>query len=450
MFSTLPTRTRRRALALAAAGAVLAGTAACGTSGPSNSAGSGSGGSGSGGSGGRITVWTLQDTALNPVQKAGADAFNKTQTAASATIQTFVNDPYKQKLQTAIGSPQAPDVFLNWGGGNLGTYVSAGQVSDLSAALSADPAWKNAFLPSVLAAGEINGKYYGVPMEGVQPVSLFYNKQAFAKAGITSAPATWADLLADITALKGRGITPIALAGSQSWTELMWMEYLLDRVGGPDKFKAIAAGTPGAWSDPAVAQALGYIVDLVDAGAFGTNYGSVGQDSGGADALLSSGKAAMELMGSWEYGGQLATSPDFVKSGGLAWTDFPTVPNGQGDPKDVVGNPSNFFSITAKSGRQAGATAFLKTVSSPDYIAGLIKIGQVPAIAGLQAQLAAGANADFTTFVYGQVQNAPSFTQSWDQALSPAAAQTVLLNLQKVFNRQETPQQFVSAVSSGS
>lgn len=336
------------------------------------------------------------------------------------------------------------------GGTTRRALAVAAAGADLSDALSSDAAWKSAFLPSVLAAGQINGKYYGVPMEGVQPVSLFSNKAAFAKAGITAAPATWADLLADVAALKAKGVTPIALAGSQAWTELMWMEYLLDRVGGPSKFQAIVAGTPGAWADPAVTQALQYIVDLVDAGAFGTNYGSVGQDSGGADALLSSGKAAMELMGSWEYGGQLAGSPQFVKSGNLAWTDFPSVPNGQGDPKDVVGNPSNFFSISAKSGQVAGATAFLKTVTSPDYVSGLIKIGQVPAIAGLESQLASDPNADFTTFVYGQVQNAPSFTQSWDQALSPAVAQTLLLNLQKVFNKQQTPAQFVTALSSGS
>lgn len=232
-------RRTTRVLALAAAGAVLAGTAACGTSGPSNSNSSNANANAAApakGGTGKITVWTLQDTALNPVQKAQTDAFNKAQSAVSATIQTFVNDPYKQKLQTAIGSPQAPDVFLNWGGGNLATYVTAGQVADLSDALNSDSTWKSAFLPSVLAAGQIDGKYYGVPMEGVQPVSLFYNKTEFAKAGITAAPATWADLLTDVAALKAKGVTPIALAGSQAWTELMWMEYLLDRVGGPLKF----------------------------------------------------------------------------------------------------------------------------------------------------------------------------------------------------------------------
>lgn len=430
-----PRRPVVRLLAPAVAGAVLLSTAACGTSGPAGS------------SAGSLTVWTLQDSALNPVQKQEISAFNSAQSGTTATMQTFVNDPYKQKLQTAIGSPQAPDVFLNWGGGNLATYVQAGDVTDLSSALAANPTWKNAFLPSVLAGGEIDGKYYGVPMEGVQPVSLFYNKSVFAKAGITAAPATWPELLTDVSALKAKGVIPIALGGSESWTELMWLEYLLDRIGGPTKFAAIAANKPGAWQDPAVTQALTDIVQLIDAGGFGTAYASVTQDDGAADALMSSGKAAMELMGSWEYAGQLATTPSFVKTGDLAWAAFPSVPGGTGDPKDVVGNPSNFFSVSAKDTDTKDAVAFLKTVTSPDYIKNLIGIGQIPAVAGLGSQLAAGPNATFTTYVYDQVQNAPSFTQSWDQALSPAAAQTLLNNLQQVFDKQETPAQFVSALS---
>ncbi|MEE4543349.1 extracellular solute-binding protein [Streptomyces sp. V4-01] len=428
--------TTRSAVTAVSAALVLAATAtACGSGGP--------GGSGSGG--GRVTVWSLQDTALNPVQKDSISAYNAAAKGPRVSMQTFVNDPYKQKLQTALGSPNAPDVFLNWGGGNLSTYVSSGDVADLSADL--DAAFRARFLPSVLAGGTVGGKVYGVPMEGVQPVALFSNKDVLARAGIAAPPASWQDLLDDVDAMKAAGVTPIALAGSQAWTELMWMEYLLDRVGGPQVFANIQAGRPGAWDDPAVATALTMIRTLVDRGAFGTNYGSVGQDSGGADALLAKGRAGMELMGSWEYAGQLATAPDFVQQGRLGWSAFPTVPNGKGDPKDVVGNPSNFFSVTAKSGERAAAVDFItRTVAAPSYVKDLISIGQVPAIAGIEEQLRTGPNAGYTTFVYGLVQQAPSFTQSWDQALDPATAQTLLTNLQKVFNKQSSPGQFVSAM----
>ncbi|MFD7919226.1 extracellular solute-binding protein [Streptomyces sp. NPDC059740] len=426
-------RVARTSVAATGLAALLLLATACGSSGPGTAGGS------------QMTVWGLQDTALNPVQKSTVKKYNDATDGAAASLQTFSNDPYKQKLQTALGSPNAPDVFLNWGGGNLSTYVKSGHVADLSGDLDAD--FRKKFLPSVFAGGEVGGKVYGVPMEGVQPVALFYNKDVFAKAGIKRAPATWKELLTDVDRMKAKKVTPIALAGSQSWTELMWLEYLLDRVGGPAKFQAIQQGKAGAWQDPAVLTSLQMIRDLVDRGAFGTNYGSVGQDSGGADALLAKGRAGMELMGSWEYAAQLATAPDFVKDGKLGFTTFPAVSGGKGDPKNLVGNPSNFFSVSAGSHHKSDAVDFVKkTVAAPDYVSKLISIGQVPGVAGIEKQLSTGPNAAYTTFVYDLVKQAPSFAQSWDQALAPKTAQTLLTNLQQVFNKQMSPKQFTEAM----
>ncbi|CAG6398349.1 extracellular solute-binding protein [Streptomyces cocklensis] len=426
--------TLRSAATVAAVTALALTATACGSS-----------SSGAPGSG-KVTLWTLQNDGVNPLQKVSIASYN-TAHKASVTMKTFVNDPYKQKLQSGLSGADAPDVFLNWGGGNLAGYVKAGDVADLSGRL--DDSFKKEFLPSVLDGGTIGGKVYGVPMEGVQPVALFYNKTVFAQAGIKEPPATWAQLLTDVDKLKAKHITPIALAGSQSWTELMWMEYLLDRVGGPEVFKAIEEGKPGAWEDPAVTTALSMIRDLVDRGAFGKKYSTVGQDSGGTYTLLSSGKAGMHLMGSWAYADMLTTAPSFVKGGHMGWAPFPTVPHGKGDPKDVVGNPCNYFSVTEKSDNKSGAVDFIEnTVAQPSYIADLLSIGHVPAIAGIKGQLMGGINPDYTVFIYGLVEDAPTFTQSWDQALPPATSATMLTDLQKVFNKLMTPKQFVQAMAS--
>jgi xylobiose transport system substrate-binding protein len=44
------------------------------------------------------------------------------------------------------------------------------------------------------------------------------------------------------------------------------------------------------------------------------------------------------------------------------------------------------------------------------------------------------------------VQKAPSFTQSWDQALGLTLGTPLLTEIQKLFNGQSSPEQFVSAV----
>jgi xylobiose transport system substrate-binding protein len=396
-------------------------------------------------SGGAVQVWALQDANNESIVRHGIAQFNA-QSGTKATLTTYANDSYKQKLQVSMGSPFAPDVFFNWGGGNLAQFVKANQVRDLSSALAVRPEVTERFLPSVLAVGKVNGKQYGLPMNGIQPVILFYNKRVFTEAGVQP-PKTFEDLLNLVELFKGRGITPIALAGSQGWTELMWLEYLLDRVGGADKFAAIAVGKPGAWRDPAVLQALAMCQDLAGRGAFGSNFASVNYDNTGASKLLATGKAAMHLMGSWDYLQQATSNPKFLARGELGWAAFPTVPGGQGDPKAVVGNPSNYFSVRSDSAAADTATRFLvDTLASDGYVADLIASGQVPAIRGVEDKLAGTANAAFTTFTYRLAATAPTFTQSWDQALSPSAGAELNTNLQKLFLADISPAEFVATM----
>ncbi|WP_407342742.1 extracellular solute-binding protein [Pengzhenrongella phosphoraccumulans] len=416
----------------------LVGLSGCGSSGPGTA-------SAQGGDGAELQLWTLQNEGINGVQQEAVDRYNEG-SDDKMVLSTYVNDPYKAKLQTAIGSPNAPSVFYNWGGGNLKGYVDAGQVTDLTAAFEASDV-KERFISSVVDVATIDGKVYGIPMQGVQPVSFYTNKDVLKAAGITEFPVTWTEFLAMIEQLKGAGVQPIALAGSQGWTELMYVEYFLDRIGGPEKFQAIAAGEDGAWTDPAVVRSMEMVQELVDAGAFGSNYAAVSYDNNGSQALLTSGKAAMELMGSWEVTSLNDAFPAFLEAGSLGWADFPAIEDGAGDPANIVGNPSNFYSVSARAADPKAATDFLLSqMASDEYVDGMIGVGQVPAIMGLEEKVNVGKFAEFNAFAYDRVLTAPVFTQSWDQALPAALSQTMLTNIQQVFNKQMSPQEFADAM----
>ncbi|MEU4157834.1 extracellular solute-binding protein [Actinoplanes sp. NPDC026670] len=426
---------KRRNLLVAVTAVAL--TAACGNSGPGTASGDA----------GKVQVWALEDAAVNPIATAGIQSFNAA-TGANVELTTYVNDAYKQKLQVAMGSPQAPDVFFNWGGGNLAQFVTAGQAEPLDDLIAKNPDLGAKFLPSVMDVGRIGGKQYGLPMIGVLPVVLFVNKDVFAAAGVQP-PTTYTELLSLIDTFKARGVTPIALAGSQGWTELMWLEYLLDRIGGAAKFQAIVDGAPGAWQDPAVVKSLEEIQNLVGRGAFGTNFASVNYDNQGASKLFATGKAAMHLMGTWDYSVQKDANPKFITDGKLGYVAFPAYEGGAGDPKSVVGNPSNYYSVNAASKNKDVATDFLaKTLTSDAYINGLIDAGQVPAVKGIEETLKARPNSEFTTFTYDLVAQAPSFTQSWDQALSPSISERLLTNLQKLFLDKISPADFAADMAS--
>lgn len=426
-------RSWKRPLTAMGFAVLLAVVTGCGTSGPADSGGGG------------IEIWALQDDVLNPIEQASVESFNAE--GGNASLETFGNDPYKQKLRVALGSPNAPDVFFNWGGGNLAEYVEADRVADLTEMLESNPDLKASFIPSVLEAAKIDGKYYGIPMRGMQPVVLFYNKAVFEKAG-AEPPETWNDLLKLVDTFKSEGVQPIALAGSQSWTELMWAEYLLDRIGGPEVFQNIREGKPDAWRQPAVLEAMTKIKELVDRGAFGDNFASVGYDVGGASTILAQGKAAMHLMGSWEYVNQLGQSPEFVEQGDLGWIPFPAVEGGQGDPDNVVGNPTNFYSVAADSDNLESAKEFVSTqLNDPEYVQALIDAGDVPAVTGVEEKLASAPNSEYTTWIYDQVQQAPNFQLSWDQDLPADEATFMLTQLQELFLGNLSPQAFADSLA---
>jgi xylobiose transport system substrate-binding protein len=400
-------------------------------------AGCGSGGD-SGGGGGSLTAYVYGDDSVK-IQQAAVDDFNKTAKVKVKLVSVPGTD-YVNKLRSAMGSPSAPDIFFNWGGGSIKPYVDAKQVVDLTSTIKNDPVLKDGFLPSVMTAGSLDGKLYGVPMRGMQPVMLFYNKTLFAKHKL-EAPETWEDLQKLIKTFKDKGITPFALAGADKWPELMWMEYLLDRIGGAEVFRKIQNGEAGAWEDPAVLKTAQTVKQLVDQGAFGKNFTSVDYGAG-APALFNKGKAAMHLMGSWEYPTQLGKAPEFAKND-LGWTGFPTVSGGVGDPANVVGNPANYWSINSRTKHKEEAIDFLKAMASEKYSQALVDNGEVPTSADASRMLSSAPNPEYAADQYTMVEKAPDFTLSWDQALVSKQATPLLTEISKLFAGKSTPEQFV-------
>lgn len=433
----------RRGVAAVAAGAVAVGLAACGGgAAPGESTGASTAGSGSGGA---ATAWALTGGSEEMFKKQ-FEQWNADHPDQQLSVEWFANDAFKEKIRTSVGSGNAPTLVYSWAGGTLADYVANDEVVDISEAVSGI---LERVIPSVAANGQIDGKTYAVPNTQSQPVVLYYNQDVLDAAGV-EVPTTYEELLTAVEALKADGVIPIALAGQSKWPELMYIQYLTDRIGGPEVFQRVLDGEPDAWSDPAILEALTKIQELADAGAFGNSLGSVTADANADVALVYTGKAAMILQGSWVYPTFLSDAPDLVSSGALGYMNFPQVEGGAGDPANIVGNPSNFWSVSASASPEAQATAteFLSTsVLSDASVDELLAIGTVPPISGLEDKIATADNSDYLSFVYGMVRDAPHFQLSWDQALPAAQAQPLLDNLSQIFLGQITPEQFVDAMN---
>jgi raffinose/stachyose/melibiose transport system substrate-binding protein len=452
---------RNRALAAVAIAAMTAtGAAACssGSSSSSSSAASSPAASSTSSSAptASITAWIVttasagQPSPSDAAEKALATAFDAAHPGDTVNIQFVNNDNYKTQIANAMTAGNEPQIFWTWGGGPLQQDITAGKVTPLATTseVSGGSSYLSQFLPSSLGAVTVNGEVYGIPIQGTQPVYFFYNKKVFSQYGL-SFPKTWAQLLSDVSVFKSHGVAPISLAGGSTWPELMFLEYLADRIGGPSVADAIQSNQANAWSNPAVTEALTDIQTLVKDGAFQTGYTTL-QDNGTNDALVYTGKAAMQLMGDWDISSILGEDASFVSSGQLGMGDFPTVAGGKGNAADLAGNTASYVAIStnATAAQKAVAEEFFQDeLASSAYAKAQVAAGEVPVTSGASADFS-GDLASFDTQIYTDVQNAPNFQYSWDQATTPGVSAEMLTDLSKLFALSMTPAAMESDLNS--
>lgn len=96
------------------------------------------------------------------------------------------------KMLTAVQAGNAP-CLGEVGYETLPSFAAAGALQDVTQYLSAD---QSQFAGWTWNQVTIEGKTYGVPVD-VAPMALLYNKTLFARYGVTTPPATWADYAAD-------------------------------------------------------------------------------------------------------------------------------------------------------------------------------------------------------------------------------------------------------------
>src|SRR6185312_8183980 len=98
--------------------------------------GSSGGGNGGGSSGGAVTV-TLWENATNggtgvAYFQNAANQFHVLHPNVTIKLQTIQNEDLDGKLQTALDSDSAPDIFLQRGGGKMLAEVKAGELQPLN------------------------------------------------------------------------------------------------------------------------------------------------------------------------------------------------------------------------------------------------------------------------------------------------------------------------------
>jgi raffinose/stachyose/melibiose transport system substrate-binding protein len=351
-------------LAAAAALTVAAtGLAACSSSGSGSGDGSGSV---------TLTLWHNYGTEQNATATQNLiDAYESTHPNVKIKVVSQPADNYFSLLQASAVSKSGPDLAVMWTG--LFTLKYKNLFTGLKGLVPDDALAKMEGLRWTTDNFDPNGNPYVMPLE-TQFYIGFYNKQAFAKAGVDSMPTTWDQLYAACDKLKTAGYTPIVYGnGGQSlgaefypWYDASYLtigqmpvDQLRDLYDGQTPWNS--AGQVAAYSKWAALESKGC-----------TNSDVLTKTNNIDDFL--GGKAAMIIDGTWD-------TQKFTDKLGSNVAAF--VPPFSDTPiKGVVNYAGDGFGITSYSKHKQQAADFLAFIASDAGVQAVDKAGLIPDVQG--------------------------------------------------------------------
>ncbi|RAX20075.1 sugar ABC transporter substrate-binding protein [Actinomyces sp. Z5] len=353
--------TRRTALGVGSA-AILATLAACGSSKSNGSSGS----QATVGTDAEVELtfagWSLDTT---PEFQALADAFTAANPNITITVKEYSAQDYDTQLTTDLSAGSAPDVFPIKNLLRYYYYMSNGQLMDLSdmaAGFDGDEAIDLTYL-------EYDSKYFALPYRQDSWL-LFYNKDAFAQAGVEEPDGswTWEDYKQAASKITAAG--EMKGAYHHTWQSVV-QGFALAQY--PD-----ADLTSGDYSylKPFYETAL----EMQDSGDVET-FATAQAQSLTYQAQFGTQKAAMMPMGSWFIATlleQQSTGDADEFEWGLA--PIPQYESGHEDAPITFGDPTSLAVNAALEGDKASAAkAFVAFATGEEGARAMAAIGITPA-----------------------------------------------------------------------
>lgn len=116
-------------------------------------------------------------------------AFEAKNPDISVVLEQIPSDQYEQKIMVETAAGQAPDVQIAREA-SFSYFANRGLYLDLTPYLRQARYDLTAFYPAILNHWKLNGKLYALPRE-FTPVVLYYNRDAFDRAGIAYPNENW-------------------------------------------------------------------------------------------------------------------------------------------------------------------------------------------------------------------------------------------------------------------
>ncbi|MGW5367709.1 ABC transporter substrate-binding protein [Streptomyces sp. NPDC004009] len=274
-------------------------------------------------------------------------------------VGNMTDDKINQALRT--GGDRAPDVISSFTTNNVGKFCSSGALIDLNPFFEKsgiDP--RTTFPKPMNEYTQFDGDRCTVPLLG-DAYGLYYNKTAFAKAGIAAPPKTWSEFEADakkLTVPRGGSYKQLGFMpnyhGWESTTE-HYLGQFSPTYFGKDGKSALA-------TDPAFEKGFTLQKRLVDElGGFQKleRFRATLGDEWGPRHPFHTGQVAMQLDGEWRLGMAEQAKPGFE----IGVAPLP-VPDDQADQYGKGYITGTIAGIAATSHKQNAAWELVKYMTT--------------------------------------------------------------------------------------
>lgn len=362
-----------------------------------------------------LTLFHSQGKSISAVIEDSIARFEEAHPNVDVTVESTLNDASKNRLASAAATNNLPDIFPTWTGGTLREFVQMGRVLDLKPYLD-ESGDVGRFQDKAIAQATIDDGIWAIPVDNVVMAVVFYNRTLFAELGLRP-PTDWQELIDLVDALNASGVTPFALANRSGWPASMYHMYLVDRIAGPTLFEdAMNRRGSVRFDDPAFLQAWTYFGELLAHKAFPENANLLDEDIGDSRQLLYDRKAAMCLIGSWITVEVSNENPKFLDD--LDFFIFPTVPDGKGDPADMVGTVGDqFYSVSNRCANPREAYELIRFLIDDSAVEQRVRANVIPPVKGIQPVL------PVLRRVNDLAAGAPAIQFWYDQSLPPRLAE---------------------------
>jgi sn-glycerol 3-phosphate transport system substrate-binding protein len=214
-----------------------------------------------------ITFWESASQANLTTLQAITSAYNSSQSKVHVTLVTQAGyDDTWQKYLAGLTNGQLPDA-VQLEDQRTQAAVDTQSFLPVQSCMNAAKYSTSDYLPRPLAYWKVNGVQWALPFAVSAPI-LYYNQNAFTKAGLTSPPATLSQLVADAKTLKASG-SGMGLV-LDPWHLETWLA-TADQVFVNNKNGRSARATAGAFNTKTSVSIFSQLKTLVTSGDATTN-----------------------------------------------------------------------------------------------------------------------------------------------------------------------------------